>query len=106
MSIFDDFVNKASEKLQQGIEQVAPSGGSDPSQTPVNIGGTIFDAIYTFGRGRADTAVENLTAAFRKTTTGKKIEASATQQRIAELLPYILAGAAVLILGFFLIRRK
>lgn len=104
MSIFDDFVNKASEKLQQGIEQVAPSGG--PDQTPVNVGGTIFDAIYTFGRGRADTAVENLTAAFRKTTTGKKIEASATQQRIAELLPYILAGAGVLILGFFLIRRK
>lgn len=105
MSIWTDFVDKASSKLQQGIEQVAPIGG-DPAQKQPDIGGTIFDAIYTFGRGRADTAVENLTAAFRKTATGQKLERTATQQRIAELMPYIIGGAVLLIGGFLFLRSK
>lgn len=103
MSIWTDFVNKASEKLQSGIENVAPIAGGEK---PVDVGGTIFDAIYLYGRGRADTAVENLTSAFRKTKSGQQLERTATQQRIAELMPYIIGGAVILLGGFFLLRRR
>ena len=108
MSIFDDFTNEASSTIESGLERIAPIGGGtqDDSGAPTaTVGGTIFDAIYQFGRGKGDTALQSLTAAFRKTATGQKVEADATTARIKELLPYILLGIAVLFGGFFLLRR-
>jgi hypothetical protein len=104
MSIWDDFVAATSQKVEKGLEQVAPIGGD--ANTPPDIGGAISDAIYQYGRGRVDTAVQNLTSAFRKTATGKQVEADATTQRIQELMPYIFGGVALLFGAFLYLRTR
>jgi|SRR5215831_13778912 len=103
MAIWDDFVASASAKVNQAIDSVAPIGG-DPN-TPPDIGGAISDAIYQYGRGRVDTAVQNLTAAFSKTKTGQSAIATAQQQRIQELMPLAIV-AVLLVAGFMFLRGR
>lgn len=101
MSIFTDFVDRASARLQEKLEDVAPIGGGEKA----DIGGSIFEAIYQYGRGRAETAQQVLVEQFRRTKTGQAAEREATAQRIKELLPPILIGAVAIIGGIFLLKR-
>lgn len=99
MSAFTEFRDRAIGRI---TGETAPSNAADTS-----FSGSLFDAIYQFGRGKGETAVQNLTAAFRNTAVGKKLEATATQQKISELMPFIIGGAVLLLLsGFFLARRR
>lgn len=101
MSAWTDFRDQALNKVTAQFSP-APGSAGDTSFT-----GGLMDAIYQFGRGKGETAVQNLTAAFRKTALGTKIEATATQQKISELMPFIIGGAILLLVGgFFLARRR
>ena len=101
MSAWTDFRDKVEGKIT----------GSSSSNSTANTSGTvqngIFEAIYQYGRGQTQSAVEKLTSAFRASSTGQKIEAEATKQKIAEMLPMIILGAIVLIAGgYFFARRR
>lgn len=100
MSAWTNFRDQALSKATGA----AASGNSAAGDT--SFSGGLMDAIYQFGRGKGETAVQNLTAAFRKTGVGKKLEATATQQKISELMPFIIGGAIILLLGGFLLARR
>lgn len=102
MNIWEQFKERAAERIGQAIEQVSPTGESVQG---INVGETIFDAIYQYGRGKTETAQQRLVEAFRGTRTGQNIEREATQQRLMELMPWIIIGAALIIGAFFFIKR-
>lgn len=82
-----------------GAPQTQPAGTTNGRPT-------ILDAIYQWGKGNADQAIDKLAGALRNTSLGKKVETAATQQKTQELMPYIIGGAVLLILlGFFASRR-
>lgn len=101
MSIFSDFTDAASEKFSEAVESVAPRTDAEPN---VNIGGSLFNAIYQYGRGRADLATQEIANRFRKTKTGQGIEKQIETERIKEFMPFILLAGA-LILGLIFLRR-
>lgn len=102
MNLWEQFKERAAERLGNALESAAPIGEGAQG---INFGETIFDAMYQFGRGKSETAVERLTAAFRRTGTGQRIEREATQQRLTELMPFIIGGV-VLLLGAVLLFKR
>lgn len=103
MSAWTDFRDKALNKVTDQFSSAPGATGAGDT----GFSGSLMDAIYQFGRGKGETAVQNLTAAFRKTAIGTKLETTATQQKISELMPFIIGGALLLLVGgFFLARRR
>lgn len=102
MSQFTDWRDGIENKIQQ---QITPSsnGGQGAIQ---QSGGGIYDAIYQYGRGQVDTAIQTLTKAIRGTPAGQKVEAEATKQKLQELMPMILLGVVVLIAGTLFFARR
>lgn len=101
MSAWTELRDKA---LGNVTAQLKPASGSSGD---TSFSGGLMDAIYQFGRGKGETAVQNLTAAFRKTALGSKLETTATNQKVSELMPFIIGGAILLLAGgFFLARRR
>src|SRR5437899_10640959 len=98
MSAWTDFRDGIENKVQASVVT------SDASQPPT--GGGIFDAIYAYGRGQFDTATQKLTQAFRASPTGRKIEAEATNQKISELMPYIILRIHAIVAGTYFLSRR
>lgn len=101
MSAWTNFRNKITGEVKAAISPVKTST-SIPAP-----GGSLFDAIYQFGKGKVDAATKRVATAFRESSAGARIEAEVTRQKIQELLPFIILGVIVLIAGtlYFAKRR-
>lgn len=92
------FFSSAIDRVQSFVAPV-----QDFSKTPV--GSQLFSAIYEFGRGKIDAAREKAVGAFLMTSEGKKAQATAARQTLAQYLPLIVVGIAVIFFAGTLIRR-
>lgn len=85
----------SSDAAPYGQPQTQPIGS--PNGRP-----SILDAIYQWGKGNADHAIEKLAGALRNTSLGQKVETEVTKQKTAELMPFLIGGAVLLLLvGYF-----
>ena len=102
MSSFTDWRDGVEKKV---TDMVSPSSNGGQPSTTQGSGG-ILEAIYQYGRGQKDTAIQTLTKAFRGTSAGKQLEAEATRQKITELMPYIIMGVLAIIVGSYYAFRR
>lgn len=78
-----------------------PYGGASPT-----IGGTIMDAIYSYGAGKFDLAQTKLRNAILNTGEGKRIVGAAQANTLKQYLPMVIAAAVgLLFVGLLLGRR-
>lgn len=101
MSTWTDFRDNIENKVQ------ASAANTSGTTADSSASSGVFNAIYQYGRGQADSAVQTLTKAFRATAIGQKVEATATQQKITELMPYIvLSVLAIVAASYFVFHRR
>lgn len=94
--VFSDFFSAARDR----VVSVLPAPESSALQSQ------LMSAIYSFGAGAIDQGRDKLVGAFLKTGEGRKVQASATKQTLAQYLPFIVVGVVVLaFFGFFVGRR-
>lgn len=97
-SIFSDFLGQAREKLSQVISRP----DARPGNTTDSIGGAMFEAIYQYGKGKAELALQS---AITKSKTGQAAIKNIEMERLWSYMPYLIgAGVLLFIIGMF-IRR-
>lgn len=90
-SIFGAFVGAAKQKLLQATSRPE----TRPATTSAGIGAGIFEAIYLYGKGKTEMALES---AIRKSGSGQRAIKNIENERIQAWLPWIIGGAIMLLL--------
>ena len=101
-NIFSDFLGAAQTK----IGEITSRYTSLPTDTQSSVGGSIFEAVYQYGKGRADLARERAATALLASRTGQRFISEVEQQRLQQWLPMIVIGVIVIFLGAFLLGRR
>lgn len=96
-NIFDTFVGAAKAKLLSSIGRTEsrPTTTRSAVPTATTIGGGIFDAIYQYGKGRTELALES---AIKKSSAGQQAIKNIEQERIRAWIPWIIGGAVLLVI--------
>jgi hypothetical protein len=94
-NIFDAFVGAAKAKLIQTISrtETRPATTRDAIPKPTSVGAGIFDAIYQYGKGRTELALES---AIKKSSAGQQAIKNIEGERIRAWMPWIIGGAILL----------
>lgn len=101
MGILDGFIDAAQDKFSSAVSRFT----SQPENTTSAIGGSIFEALYQYGKGNVDLARERIGSAILESRQGQAIVQEVEQQRLQQWLPWII-GAVLIIFGAgFLFRR-
>jgi hypothetical protein len=98
-NIFNQFLGAAKAKLTQSTSRPA----ARPETTKGGIGSGIFDAIYLYGKGKTELALES---AIKKSSAGQKAIKNIEQERIRAWMPWIIGAAILLVLGGIFVARK
>lgn len=96
-NIFDTFVGAAKAKLISSIGRTEsrPTTTRSAVPTATSIGGGIFDAIYQYGKGRTELALES---AIKKSSAGQQAIKNIEQERIRAWMPWIIGVAILLVI--------
>lgn len=86
------------------MAQLAQDAEVSGYSTPIKRG-VVFDAMYAFGVGALTGSKERLVESFRKSKAGSELEGIAVKQKTREMMPLVIAGAIVIFLAGFLLRK-
>ena len=100
--IVTDFFGAAQAK----IGEITSRFSNLPTSPEQSIGGSIFEAIYQLGKGRADLARERAATALLASKTGQRFVGEVEAQRIKQWLPLIIGGIIVLLVAGFAFGRR
>jgi len=101
-NVFSDFFGAAQTK----IGEITSRYTTLPTNTQSSVGGSIFEALYQYGKGRADLARERAATALLASRTGQRFIGEVEQQRLQQWMPMIVIGVIAIFLGAFLLGRR
>lgn len=76
---------------------------SRPTETGQGVGSFLYEAIYQFGRGRAELAFENI---IRKSKAGRAAISNIERERRAAMIPWLIGGGFLLVFVVLLVARR
>jgi len=101
-STFGDFIGAAQEKFSAITERFRTA----PTSPESSVGGSIFQALYSFGAGRVDLAREQAAKALLASKTGSRFVGEVEKQRLQKMMPLIIGGVVVLLIAGFAFGRR
>jgi len=101
-NVFSDFFGAAQTKISEITQRFT----SAPSSPQSSIGGSIFNAIYSYGAGRVDLAREQAAKALLASKTGSRFVGEVERQRLLQMMPLIIGGVIVLLIAGFAFGRR
>lgn len=101
--IMDGFIAAAGSRYAVAQKKIQDNA-SKPSMS--SVGASIFEAIYQFGRGKADASKDRLIAGARATEMGQRYEATAQADAVRRYMPIIVGGAVLLVVVGSMMGKK
>jgi hypothetical protein len=101
-NIFGDFVGAAQTKFSEITEKFRTA----PTSPESSVGGSIFQALYSYGAGRVDLARQQAATALLGSKTGQRFVGEVERQRMQQWMPLIIGGVIVLLVAGFAFGRR